>query len=78
MKDLTNTEVRMLYALMERRSMSRSELLQEVWGFPKDFADKAKTRTLDVHVGRLRRKMEGKMQIIARYGIGYTLTGEVK
>lgn len=55
------------------RSVSREELLREVWGY----GDGAQTRTLDVHVGRLRQKLEvapaDPQLIITVPGVGYRL-----
>ena len=55
--DLTPKEYDLLEALLERDGAvaSREELLQEVWGYKN--ADVA-TRTVDVHVSELRRKLE--------------------
>lgn len=53
---LTNLEFRLLRHLVERAgsTVSRDELLRLVWGYdPKTF-----TRTVDVHVHSLRRKIE--------------------
>lgn len=53
--DLSVTEYRLLEALAsaEGRTVSREELLRRVWDMPA-----GDTRTLDVHVFRLRRKIE--------------------
>lgn len=53
---LTRTEFRLLAELLgaDGRVVSREELLQQVWGYDY-FGD---TRLLDVHVRRLRRKIE--------------------
>jgi DNA-binding response OmpR family regulator len=53
---LTRTEFRLLVELAtaEGRIVSREQLLQRVWGYDY-FAD---TRLLDVHIRRLRRKVE--------------------
>lgn len=37
------------------RCFSRSYLLRTIWGY----SDETKTRTVDVHVSRLRKKLEG-------------------
>jgi two-component system phosphate regulon response regulator PhoB len=52
---LTATEFKLLRALMQRegRLLSRAELLQTVWGAPSDVA----TRTVDMHMQRLRHKL---------------------
>lgn len=55
-KRLTPMEFKLLWALAERGGqVLRSEwLLMEVWGYPETI----KTRTLDVHIGRLRKKLD--------------------
>ena len=52
--DLTPTELRLLHTLMERRGrvQSRRQLLEAVWAVTANIA----TRTVDVHVQRLRAK----------------------
>jgi two-component system KDP operon response regulator KdpE len=53
---VTRTEFRLLYALMRRRGeiVSRSELATEVWG--PDV--RLRSRAIDTHIARLRRKLE--------------------
>lgn len=54
-----------------RRVFTKAELLTEVWGFQ----EKARTRTLDSHASRLRRKLdpaEGRY-VINCWGVGYRL-----
>jgi DNA-binding response OmpR family regulator len=54
---LTRKEQQLL-ALLEGspgRCFSRPYLLRTIWGY----SDKTKTRTVDVHVSRLRKKLEG-------------------
>jgi DNA-binding response OmpR family regulator len=55
--ELTPKEFDLLVALLERRGavISRQELLKEVWGYVN--AD-INTRTVDVHLSELRRKLE--------------------
>ena len=55
--ELTPKEFDLLVALLERRGavISRQELLKEVWGYGN--AD-INTRTVDVHLSELRRKLE--------------------
>lgn len=57
MVELTPKEFDLLVALLERRGavISRQELLKEVWGYGN--AD-VNTRTVDVHLSELRRKLE--------------------
>ncbi|HVE80027.1 MAG TPA: response regulator transcription factor [Gemmatimonadaceae bacterium] len=53
---LTPKELDLLLALLKRRGAvaSRMELLQEVWGYQADVM----TRTVDMHIAELRRKLE--------------------
>ncbi len=53
------------------RVFSKEELLREVWGF----SEPSKTRTLDSHASRLRRKLdpEGGNYVVNCWGIGYRL-----
>ena len=54
------------------RVFSKDELLRDVWGFT---APANKTRTLDSHASRLRRKLDPKHQkyVVNCWGIGYRL-----
>ncbi|NEZ44257.1 response regulator transcription factor [Paenibacillus alvei] len=72
--DLTPKEFDLLVLLMRNpgRVYSREMLLEKVWDF--DFA--GGTRTVDIHVQRLRKKLgthHGLIQTV--YGIGYKSTG---
>ena len=50
--------------------LSREQILQKAWGF--DFY--GQTRTVDVHVAHLRRKIEGSnVKIETVTGVGYKL-----
>ena len=53
------------------RVFSKQELLRDVWGFK----SLGKTRTLDSHASRLRRKLdpEGCRFIVNVWGVGYRL-----
>lgn len=55
--ELTPKEFDLLVALLERRGavISRQELLKEVWGYGNTAVN---TRTVDVHLSELRRKLE--------------------
>jgi DNA-binding response OmpR family regulator len=60
--------------LLERnpgRVVTRKFLLENVWGYK----DGARTRTLDVHISRLRIKLatDVKVRILAVAGLGYLL-----
>ena len=72
--ELTNREFELLRVLASEpdRVFTRNELLSSVW----DLGDWARTRTLDSHVARLRRKLsvEGACYLINVWGVGYRLT----
>ena len=55
---LSPKEYDLLLALMSRSGavMTRNELLTEVWGYQVDVS----TRTVDIHVSELRKKLEKK------------------
>lgn len=59
---LTRKERELLMLLKQNpgRCISRETLLRTVW----NYADGARTRTVDVHVQRLRRKLGGEAQSI--------------
>jgi len=73
--DLTPKEFQLLAALAAGagRPLRREDLLQEVWGYGRGIA----TRTLDVHIGRLRQKVERNPArprlILTVPGVGYKL-----
>jgi len=70
--DLRTQEFDLLLALAEHRGLvlSREQLLQKAWGF--DFY--GQTRTVDVHVAHLRRKIEpSSVKIETVTGVGYKL-----
>lgn len=56
---LTPTEFRLLRSLMERsgRTQSRHQLLVEAWATEADVVERRHTRTVDMHVRRLRGKL---------------------
>ena len=65
-------EIELLYFLASNpnRVYTREQLLEEVWGFDY-FGD---SRTVDVHIKRLREKLEGKeanWQLKTVWGVGY-------
>lgn len=69
---LRQKEFDLLAALMENanRAFSREQLLEMVWGY-EFYGD---TRTVDVHVARLRDKLKGSaLTIETVWGIGYKL-----
>lgn len=68
------TEFRLLVALMQfpQRVFSRSQLLDMVWGISAELD----TRTVDVHIGRLRRvlkKVGGGDMVRTVHGFGYSI-----
>lgn len=70
--DTPPKEIELLYFLASspNRVFTRAQLLDEVWGFDY-FGD---TRTVDVHVKRLREKLEGvsdKWELKTVWGVGY-------
>ena len=73
---LTPTEFRLLQALMERRgrTQSRKQLLEKAWDVESGVSDRIQTRTVDMHVRRLRAKL-GEMGdwIETVRGFGYRL-----
>ena len=70
--DLRTQEFDLLLTLAKHRGhvLSREQLLQKAWGF--DFY--GQTRTVDVHIAHLRRKLEGgTVKIETVTGVGYKL-----
>jgi two-component system alkaline phosphatase synthesis response regulator PhoP len=70
--DLRTQEFELLLTLVEQpgRVFTREQLLQQAWGF--DFF--GQTRTVDVHIAHLRKKMEGgQVRIETVTGVGYKL-----
>jgi DNA-binding response OmpR family regulator len=70
---LTRKEMRLLEELArsEGRLMMREVLLDRIWGL-RDYAD---SRTLDVHIRRLRTKLGNPNLIETITGVGYRLVG---
>jgi two-component system phosphate regulon response regulator PhoB len=74
--NLTPTEFRLLQALLERRgrTQSRRQLLEKAWDVESDVSDRIQTRTVDMHVRRLRAKLEERGDWIETVrGFGYRL-----
>jgi DNA-binding response OmpR family regulator len=75
--DLTRREFQLLCYLMERRGtpVLRSELLRSIWGYDTG----AFTRTVDTHIGSLRRKLEEEPSqpqlIVTVPNVGYKFQG---
>ena len=61
------------------RAVSREELLTEVWGYAKHLD--LETRTVDIHIAKLRRKIEvdpkEPTRLLTVRGAGYRLRGDV-
>lgn len=70
---LTNKEYELLLVLASdpRRVFSKSELLRDVWSF----TTMGRTRTVDSHASRLRRKLDpaGRRFVSNVWGVGYRL-----
>jgi DNA-binding response OmpR family regulator len=70
---LANKEFALLRTLAAepRRVFTKDELLRDVWGF----RSKGRTRTLDSHASRLRRKLDpkGARYVCNCWGVGYRL-----
>ena len=69
---LTPQEFALLQVLFDHRgqAVSRGDLLHTAWGYPSIGI----TRTVDVHVKRLREKLEGvsdKWEVKTVWGVGY-------
>ncbi len=67
---LTRREFDLLKCLLQNRNrvLSRDRLLERVWGYDRS----VETRSVDVHVGRLRSKLgPAGAQIKTLVGIGY-------
>jgi DNA-binding response OmpR family regulator len=75
--ELSSLEFKLLRYFIEQRGavLSRSELLAEVWGYHA----MPQTRTVDVHVGQLRQKIEDNpsrpQHIVTVHRMGYRFTG---
>lgn len=71
---LTPMEYTLLETLARNRglALSRDRLLELVWGY--DFA--GGTRTVDIHVSRLRAKLGLHSELETVFKYGYRLTGE--
>jgi len=75
--DLTAKEFALLAALMraEGRVLSRDQLLENVWGYPS--AAEIESRTVDVHIRRLREKLGPEARrIVTVKAVGYRFEGD--
>jgi len=74
--DLTPTEFRLLQTLLEGRgrTQSRQRLLERVWEVNADVAERLQTRTVDMHIHRLRAKLGEMGECLETVrGFGYRL-----
>ena len=73
---LAPKEFELLWELLDHRGLvlTRDQLLERVWGYT--FA--GDTRTVDVHVGQLRRKLGESCPIVTVWGVGYKVATEPK
>lgn len=72
--DLTPKEYYLLLFFFQNKDVviSRDNLLNEIWGINTEI----ETRTLDFHIGALRKKLNLKDDLITINGMGYRLVGE--
>ncbi len=68
---LTAKEFDLLWFLAENKGlvMSREQILRHVWGY--EWA--GETRTVDVHIRQVRKKLEDMVEIRTVWGVGYQL-----
>ena len=73
---LAPKEFDLLWELLDHRGLvlTRDQLLERVWGYT--FA--GDTRTVDVHVRQLRRKLGDASPIVTVWGVGYKVPAEPK
>jgi DNA-binding response OmpR family regulator len=73
---LAPKEFDLLWALLEERGnvLTRDQLLERVWGYT--FA--GDTRTVDVHVRQLRRKLGDHCPIVTVWGVGYKVADDAR
>jgi DNA-binding response OmpR family regulator len=71
---LAPKEFDLLWELLDHRGLvlTRDQLLERVWGYT--FA--GDTRTVDVHVRQVRRKLEDASPIVTVWGVGYKVASE--
>ncbi len=78
--DLSQKEYELLLRLAAdpERVFTKAELLRDVWGFPAQ----SRTRTVDAHASRLRRKLraadETGLLVENEWGVGYRLLGSLQ
>ena len=71
---LAPKEFDLLWELLDHRGivLTRDQLLERVWGYT--FA--GDTRTVDVHVRQIRRKLGDASPIVTVWGVGYKVASE--
>jgi two-component system alkaline phosphatase synthesis response regulator PhoP len=75
--EMSARELRLLQYFIEHRGevIPRERLLDEVWGYD----ETPMTRTVDMHVAKLRKKLEGRAShpefLVTVHGMGYKFTG---
>jgi two-component system alkaline phosphatase synthesis response regulator PhoP len=75
--EMSARELRLLQYFIEHRGevIPRERLLDEVWGYD----ETPMTRTVDMHVAKLRKKLEGRAShpefLLTVHGMGYKFTG---
>jgi len=71
---LAPKEFDLFFALLEHRGivLTRDQLLERVWGYT--FA--GDTRTVDVHVRQLRRKIGDECPVVTVWGVGYKVSDD--
>lgn len=77
--DVKPKEIQLLYFMLKNKNIvfKREKLLEKVW----DYSYEGDTRTVDVHINRLREKLEGTctaFRIRTIYGVGYKLETDAK
>ena len=73
---LAPKEFDLLWELLDHRGLvlTRDQLLERVWGYT--FA--GDTRTVDVHVGQLRRKLGEACPVVTVWGVGYKVAPDAR
>ena len=69
----------LLKALLEAegRVLSREQLLDRVWGY--EHAENIETRTIDMHVGQLRKKLKAEAnRIVTVKNVGYRMERDLE
>ena len=72
--ELTPKEFKLMEILIRNKgkALTRNYILEQVW----DFDYIGDTRTVDIHIQRLRKKIGNDNCIATVFGVGYKFTGE--